>query len=48
MVLSFKWCRRKLCKRKVYSVQSKKAKQVIREQYKKLGKIRYAKFPAYC
>ena len=44
LALSFKWCKRKLCKRKVYSVQNKRVKKIIKEQYKKLGKIRYVKF----
>ena len=44
LAFSFQWCKRKLCKRKVYSVQSKRVKKIIKEQYKKLGKIRYAKF----
>ena len=35
------WCKRKLFGRRVYKLDSSRAKQVIKEQYNKLGRIRY-------
>lgn len=39
---SFMWCRRRLCGREEQAFQSQRVRAVIKQQYKQLGRIKYA------